>query len=209
MESEICVAYDACAPSSAYDERREVRGAQQMRATPDLAAVAALIGDPSRAAMLSALLGGYALPAGELARHARISAQTASAHLARLVAAGMLSVTPAGRHRYYALKGKEVAQALEALALIAPTQRPRSLTQSLEAQALCHARTCYDHLAGTLGVALTQGLIERGVIEGRQDTFEVTACGAEWLAQRGLNCAELAGSQRLFAPGCIDWRERK
>src|SRR3954453_16098073 len=125
MESEICVAYDACAPSSAYDERREVRGAQQMRATPDLAAVAALIGDPSRAAMLSALLGGYALPASELARHARITAQTASAHLAKLVNGGLLCVTRTGRHRYYALTSQEVAQALESLALIAPAPRLR------------------------------------------------------------------------------------
>jgi DNA-binding transcriptional ArsR family regulator len=180
-----------------------------MNTTPDLAAVAALIGDPSRAAMLSALLGGHALPAGELARHARVSAQTASAHLTRLVAAGILTVTPSGRHRYYALNGKEVARALESLALIAPAQRPRSLARSLEAEALCHARTCYDHLAGTLGVALAQGLIARGLVERHQDAFAVTAAGAEWLALRGVYPADLARSRRLFAPVCIDWSERK
>ena len=180
-----------------------------MNTTPDLAAIAALIGDPSRAAMLSALLGGYALPAGELARHARISPQTASAHLARLVAAGMLSVTPSGRRRYYSLNGKDVALALESLALIAPARRARTLAQSLEAEALCRARTCYDHLAGALGVALAQGLIDQGVIEWHQDTFAVTASGAEWLAQRGVDCADLFRSRRLFAPVCIDWSERK
>ena len=180
-----------------------------MNTTPDLAAIAALIGDPSRAAMLSALLGGYALPAGELARHARISPQTASAHLARLVAAGMLSVTPSGRRRYYSLSGKDVALALEALALIAPARRARTLGQSLEAEALCRARTCYDHLAGALGVAFTQGLIDQGLIERHQDTFAVTTSGAEWLARRGVDCADLIRSRRLFAPVCIDWSERK
>ncbi len=107
-----------------------------MTANPNIAAVAALMADPSRAAMLSTLLGGYSLPAGELARQAHISAQTASAHLARLVQAGLLSVNKTGRHRYYTLSSKEVAQALEALALIAPPQPVRSLHQGLEAQAL-------------------------------------------------------------------------
>src|SRR4051794_30879174 len=132
-----------------------------MAGTPDFAAVAALIADPSRAAMLSALLGGHALPASELARYARITPQTASTHLAKLVSGGLLSVTRTGRHRYYSLTSRDVAQALESLAVIAPAPRLRSLNESLEVQAIRRARTCYDHLAGTLGVALTQALIDR------------------------------------------------
>src|SRR4051812_36181790 len=129
-----------------------------MQAGPDLASVALLIGDPTRAAMLTALLGGQALPAGELAACAQISAQTASAHLAKLVGGGLLSVTNTGRHRYYRLKSPEVGTALEALAMIAPQERVRSLRQSEDARALRFARTCYDHLAGVVGVAITRSL---------------------------------------------------
>src|SRR5512146_823343 len=121
-----------------------------MHEVPDLAAAAALIADPSRAVMLSALLGGVSLPAGELARLAKITPQTASAHLAKLVEGGLLRLTVSGRHRYYCLAGKEVAQALESLALVAPQARVRSLNQSMQNQALQRARTCYDHLAGAL-----------------------------------------------------------
>ncbi len=180
-----------------------------MNATPDLAAVATLIADPSRAAILSALLGGYSLPAGELARFAKISPQTASAHFAKLVSGGLLSVTKTGRHRYYALSNKEVARALESLALIAPAQRVRSLNQRLETQAICHARTCYDHLAGTLGVRLAQALIDNQIIQQYEEVFEVTIDGAQWFAKFGINCVDLQAQQRVFAVACIDWSERK
>lgn len=180
-----------------------------MTANPDLAAVAALIADPSRAAMLSALLGGYCLPASELARHARISPQTASAHLARLVEGGLLSVRKSGRHRYYAISSKDVGRALEALALIAPAQRVRSLNQSLEAQALCRARTCYDHLAGSLGVRVTQALVDQRLIVLHDEIFEVTTTGLAWFDGLGIHCEQLQQKRRAFATLCIDWSERK
>lgn len=180
-----------------------------MSATPDLAAVAALIADPSRAAMLSVLLGGHALPAGELAQCAKISPQTASTHLAKLVSGGLLSVTQTGRHRYYYLSSKEVAQALESLSVIAPAPRVRSLNQGLEAQAIRHARTCYDHLAGKLGVSLTQALLDRQIVQQYGEAFEVTADGMVWFTKLGIDCAALQKQRRAFAVICIDWSERK
>jgi DNA-binding transcriptional ArsR family regulator len=176
---------------------------------PDLAAVAALIADPSRAAMLSALLGGHSLPAGELARFAKVSAQTASTHLAKLVSGGLLTVTQTGRHRYYALRNKEVAHALETLAIIAPAQRVRSLSQGLEAQSIRHARTCYDHLAGTLGVMFTEALLDQHIIARNGEHFDVSETGTAWFANWGINCQALQQKRRTFAVACIDWSERK
>ncbi len=124
-----------------------------MAVDPNIASVAALIGEPARAAMLTALLGRRPLAASELARCAGISPQTGSAHLAQLVAGGLLSVTPNGRHRYYRLAGPQVAEVLEALAALAPAAPIHSLRQFDEARAIRFARTCYDHLAGVVGVA--------------------------------------------------------
>src|SRR6185437_8327833 len=129
---------------------------------PNVAAVAALIADPARAAMLTALLDGKALPAGELAYASGITAQTASSHLAKLLAGGLVAVESEGRHRYYRLAGAQIAQALEQLASIrpaGPVVRRRAL--SAEAKELRFARCCYDHLAGQIGVAVTQALEER------------------------------------------------
>jgi DNA-binding transcriptional ArsR family regulator len=120
----------------------------------DIAPVAALMGDRGRAAMLTALLDGRPLAAGELARTAGVSAQTASAHLARLLDGGLVTVVRQGRHRYYRLAGPEVAEVIEALSRISPAVEVRSLRQSREARRLHRARSCYDHLAGEAGVAL-------------------------------------------------------
>jgi DNA-binding transcriptional ArsR family regulator len=182
---------------------------QAMSAIPDLATVAALIADPSRAAMLSALLGGVALPAGELAHRARISPQTASAHLARLVAGGLLSVTTAGRHHYFRLSNAHVAQALESIALIAPARPVRSLNEGLEVKAVRRARTCYDHLAGALGVALTQALIDQGLLIQHDEAFEVSGAGERWLHTFGVDCLQSRRTRRVFAAACLDWSERK
>src|SRR5260370_25429496 len=127
-----------------------------MAVDPNIASVAALIGEPARAAMLTALLGRRPLAASELARCAGISPQTGSAHLGQLVAGGLLSVTPNGRHRYYRLAGPHVAEVLEALAVIAPAAPICSLRQCDEAPAICFAMTCYAHLAAELGAALPQ-----------------------------------------------------
>jgi DNA-binding transcriptional ArsR family regulator len=130
----------------------------------DVATVAALFADPGRARMLAALADGRALPASMLADEAGVAASTASEHLTRLVAGGLLTVERSGRHRYYRLAGDRVAAAVESLALIAPVQPVRSLRESTRAAALRRARTCYDHLAGRLGVALTEALVEQGAL---------------------------------------------
>ena len=146
-----------------------------MRSEPDVASVAALIGDPSRSAMLAALIDGRALPAGELAAAAGLSLSGASAHLARLTDGGLLTMEREGRHRYYRLAGPQVASALEDLALLAMRpRRPRA--RSPETDALRRARTCYDHLAGELGVTLAQALEQRGLLmAGEGKRLEVTA----------------------------------
>jgi len=179
---------------------------------PDLAAVASLIADPARASMLSALLGNIALPAGELARLARITPQTASAHLAKLVEGNLLSVTALGRHRYFRLRDRSVAQVLESLALLAAPARVTSLNDSLERKAIHRARTCYDHLAGALGVGLTQALMDNGFVEDHGDAYEVTQAGETWFHSFGIDCSELQQKRRAFARfarSCLDWSERK
>src|SRR3954451_16482961 len=124
----------------------------------DIASVAALFADRTRAAMLTALLDGRPLAAGELARAAGVTAQTASSHLARLLDGGLVTVLKQGRHRYYELTGPDVAEAIEALGRIGPPIQVRRLRQSRAAQALQAARTCYDHLAGRAGVELFAAL---------------------------------------------------
>lgn len=166
-----------------------------------IARLAGMIGDPSRAAMLAALLGGESLPAGELARRARVSASTASAHLARLAEAGLIVQRRAGRQRLYALAGVDVAEALEALARIAPPVAPEPVMRPLR-----FARTCYDHLAGRLGVLLTDKMIERGLLT---PGFEVSAHGESWLEGLDIDVGELRRGRRRFARPCLDWTERR
>jgi DNA-binding transcriptional ArsR family regulator len=180
-----------------------------MNTYPNLAAVATLIAEPARASMLSALLGDIALPAGELARLAKIAPQTASTHLAKLVQGNLLSVTTVGRHRYFRLRDKNVAQVLESLALIAPAARVNSLNDSLEGKAIHRARTCYDHLAGVLGVGLTEAFVENGFIQHHGEAYEVTRTGEQWFHSFGIDCTPLQHRHRTFARACLDWSERK
>lgn len=180
-----------------------------MQTEPDLSTVAALIGDPARATILSALLGGVALPASELAYRAHITAQTASAHLGKLVEGGLLGVERSGRHRYYRLKNAEVARVLETLAAISPAPHLKTRVQSEEYDTLCFARTCYDHLAGKLGVALTQALLARDLIREGEQAYALTEAGSNWLAGWEIDEAVLRKGRRLFAPTCLDWSERQ
>jgi DNA-binding transcriptional ArsR family regulator len=169
------------------------------------AEAATLAGEPARAAMLHALLGGRALTAGELARAAGIASSTASGHLARLTEAGLLAVERQGRHRYHRLAGPSVAAMLESILYVAhgtasvPATGPRD-------EALRAARTCYDHLAGRLGVALADGLVARGFVELGGDGGVVTAAGREALAAVGLS---LAPGRRALCRPCLDWSERR
>jgi DNA-binding transcriptional ArsR family regulator len=176
---------------------------------PDIAPVAALFAEPSRAAMLRALLDGRALTAGELAKVAGVSAATASEHLARLLDGGLVVVRRQGRHRYYELSGPPVADALESLSLISHDMPPRSLRQSGEARALAAARTCYDHLAGRAGVELLDAMLRTGVLVSDEDEYDVTASGSEVLASFGVDVDEVRGSRRRFAGACLDWTQRR
>ncbi len=135
-----------------------------MTGDADLSVIGAALAEPARARIVLALGDGRALPASVLAAEAGVAPSTASAHLGRLVGAGLLDVVPQGRHRYYRLAGPEVGALLEALARVAPAGPVRSLRQGTRAEALRRARTCYDHLAGRLGVALLRSLLDRSVL---------------------------------------------
>jgi DNA-binding transcriptional ArsR family regulator len=176
----------------------------------DLAPIGALLGHPARAAMLAALADGRALPAGELARHARIAPATATAHLRQLVDGGLVRARPQGRHRYHELAGPDVATALEAIARIAPPAAIRSLRQNQAQQRIVEARTCYDHLAGRLGVELRDRLLADGALRPSSDRDHVlTDLGRDRLVAVGLNPDALVRSRRVLARTCIDWTHRR
>lgn len=178
-------------------------------ADPDVAGVAGLIGDPVRAAMLLALLDGAALPATELAYRGGASPQAASAHLRKLVDGRLLAVAVAGRQRRYRLAGRDVAHAVEALLAVAPPARVAALTQSLAMERLRAARTCYDHLAGRLGVAVADALVRRGVLRVGRGEFQVTPRGERFFGGLGIHVAALRHRRRALARACTDWTERR
>ncbi len=175
-----------------------------------VSSVAFLIAEPARAAMLIVLADGRALPASELAYAAGVSAQTASFHLAKLLDSGLLTVEKEGRHRYFRLAGSDVALALEHLAAIGPMPPARYQPISREAQSLRFARRCYDHLAGQLGVVVTQGLQEQGfIVPAAEKQFVVTQLGMEWFGSMGLDVSALKPTRRGLARQCLDWTERR
>ncbi|HZG14498.1 MAG TPA: winged helix-turn-helix domain-containing protein [Candidatus Bathyarchaeia archaeon] len=180
-----------------------------MSTYPNFAYIAGLIGDPTRAAILNSLLDGRALPASELAYMARVSPQTASAHLAKLVEGGLLGVETQGRHRYYRLASAQVAQVLETLSTMAPPVQVRSLRQSDQLKEVRHARTCYDHLAGHLGVEVTKQLLERKLIAQTDDGYEVTTTGEGWFQRFGIDLDAIRQKRRALARPCLDWSERR
>jgi DNA-binding transcriptional ArsR family regulator len=169
----------------------------------DIAAAAALMADPSRAAVLMELTDGRALPPSELAEVAGVSRSTMSEHLAKLQKAGFLAVERGGRNRYYRLSGPEVATAVEALAALAPRAEVHSLRQANRAGALGAARTCYGHLAGELGVGITDALLDRGLVEREGEVFLLTDPGAAFLRDLGIAKPPRAGKS------CNDWSERR
>ncbi|MBS1846052.1 MAG: winged helix-turn-helix transcriptional regulator [Actinobacteria bacterium] len=169
----------------------------------DISAAAALMADPSRAAVLVELTDGRALPPSELAEVAGVSRSTMSEHLAKLQKAGFLVVDRGGRNRYYRLSGPAVATAVEALAALAPRSEVRSLRQANRAGALRAARTCYGHLAGELGVGIADAMIDRGLVEREGEVFLLTAPGAEFFGDLGIEKPPRAGKS------CNDWSERR
>lgn len=176
---------------------------------PDVATLAALIGEPARAAMLLELMTGRALTASELAARADVSPSTASEHLARLVDGGLLTREAQGRHRYYRLATPRVARVLESLATLArPAPAPAPPSHELH-QDFRFARTCYDHLAGRLGVMVMDALLGRGILAEQDGGYRVTRGGQAWFAAFGIDVEQLRRARRAFARRCLDCTERR
>lgn len=180
----------------------------------DIATIAALIGDPARANILSALMGGQALTAGELSWHAGVGAPTTSGHLAKLSEAGLLVMERQGRHRYYRLASADIAQAMESLMALAATGPRRHRPPGPKDEALRMARTCYDHLAGRLGIALAGSLDARGHVILGDGGALLTEAGRDFLTSQGVALADrndggAAGGRRPLCRVCLDWSERR
>jgi DNA-binding transcriptional ArsR family regulator len=190
--------------------------AEAMVTTTSLAELAALVGDPARANMLIALMEGRALTATELAHVAGVTPQTASGHLARLSAAGLLGIEKQGRHRYHRLASRDIARMLEGMMNIAASitaPRGKRVVVGPRDQALRAARTCYDHLAGRLGVAIADTMAADGRIELGPEGGVVTEDGLRFLRSLGIDgpteAAASSGSRRPFCRPCLDWSERR
>lgn len=180
-----------------------------VRHEPRLARIAAMIADPARSRMLAYLLDGHRASAGELAGAASVGASTASAHLAKLVDAGLLADERRGRHRYFRIADAEVAHALEALALVAERGSHEARWQADDRRDLRQARRCYGHLAGALGVALCESLMREGrLAPGPDGRFAPTAAGTAWLGAIGVDL-DAAPRSRLTCYACLDWSERR
>jgi DNA-binding transcriptional ArsR family regulator len=180
-----------------------------MLSDASIAPVAALVADRARAAMLLALADGRVLPACDLALQAGVKAPTASAHLARLVQGGLLRVEREGRHALYRLASPEVARALEALATLAPPRAAGSFREGQHGRALRLARSCYDHLAGQVGVGLTASLLARGALRSRGATYLLTPAGERTMHRLGVDVESARRTRRAFARPCLDWSERR
>jgi DNA-binding transcriptional ArsR family regulator len=175
-----------------------------------IAEIGALVGDSARANMLVALMGGQALTASELAWRAGVTAQTTSGHLAKLTQAGLLAVARQGRHRYYRLASPLVGRMLEGVMAVASVQSPpRYRPRSRIDDALQQARTCYDHLAGRLGVALADALAAKSYLVLSEDGGTTTRRGDRFFAKWGIDLAEAANQRRCFCRPCLDWSERR
>jgi DNA-binding transcriptional ArsR family regulator len=174
-----------------------------------LADLAAQLADRSRVMMVLSLMDGGSRPATELALLANISAPSASMHLAKLVHAGILSVSSAGRSKYYRITSPEMAHAIEALGVASTPTTHGEDGRKLVTNPWGFARTCYDHLAGTLGVELALALQHRGYLRAQDRDFELTQAGAAWLQEFGVDWQVLKTRKRAFAPQCLDWTERR
>lgn len=179
-----------------------------MPTNANIAFIGSLLGDETRAAMVSALLDGRALTARELAQGAGITPQTGSFHLSKLATAGLVKIRPQGRHRFYRLASPEIARAIQALTRIVPN--PKAKPAAKRKNDVCFARTCYGHLAGYLGLAVAEALQARGVIKPiGDDDFQVPPVGEQFFDELGIDLGELRKGRRLFARQCLDWSERK
>lgn len=180
-----------------------------MKDGPNIIGIAALIGDHARAEVLTALMSGMALTATELADIAGVTKQTISAHLAKLVDAGLLAVEAQGRHRYFRLADDDVAQLLESLMNVAFRTGALRLRSSPREPALRKARVCYDHLAGELGVLLYERLLARGAFAPDAAGLRLTEAGSAIAGALGVDVTAASGTRRAFCRTCLDWSERR
>ena len=179
-----------------------------MKEGPVISSVASLIGDPARANMMTALMDGRALTVSELAEAAGVTIQTASGHLAKLDAAGLLKAEKQGRHRYFRLSGSDVGEVLEGLMGLAQRTGAVRVRTGPKDNALRTARVCYDHLAGEKGVAMLDAMLARGLMEDADD-LRLTREGRAFAAGFGIDVAALEGGRRPLCRSCLDWSERK
>lgn len=171
--------------------------------------IATLIGDPVRALILWTLLDGRAYTATELAISTNTSPQNISMHLGKLIHADLLIAEKQGRHRYYRFSREEVAYAIEAIAHLIPNEKQKKIVSHQYNAAITHCRTCYDHLAGKIGVSIADSLLKQRVIISKVNNFELTTNGEKWLLQLGINLPELRKQRRIFLRPCLDWSERR
>ncbi|MBD0414887.1 ArsR/SmtB family transcription factor [Oryzicola mucosus] len=181
-----------------------------MKDGPDIARIAALVGDPARANMLSALMDGGALTASELALEAGVTLQTASSHLAKLTEGGLLKLKSQGRHRYYALSGYQVAAMLESISGVAASSGPTRTRPGPRDSSLREARICYDHLAGIHAVDMFESFAARGILEVQDETVSLGPQGHGFFSARGIDIETLGKkSRRPVCRGCLDWSVRR
>jgi DNA-binding transcriptional ArsR family regulator len=181
-----------------------------MKAGPDIAMVASLVGDPARSNMLTALMSGRALTASELAQEAGVTPQTASSHLAKLEAGGLIEPEKQGRHRYYRLTGEDVAGVLEGLAGLAARAGHMRVRTGPKDPALRRARICYDHLAGDLGVQMLDSLKKQRLVRQSKETMELTGEGRRFMASAlQIDADTLEHPRRPVCKACLDWSERR
>lgn len=180
-----------------------------MREGPDISQVGALIGDPARANILVALMDGRALTATELAAIAGVTAQTASTHLARLEAGGLIRPQKHGRHKYFSLAGAAVGQLIEQLSIFAADRGHLRHRPGPKDAAMRKARVCYDHLAGDLGVRMFDSLVARQHLAFADDGIALAPDGERFVTQFGIDLSTLRASRRPLCRCCLDWSERR
>ncbi|HEX4151612.1 MAG TPA: helix-turn-helix transcriptional regulator [Steroidobacteraceae bacterium] len=180
-----------------------------MKDGPNIARIAALLGDPARAEVLTALIAGHALTATELATIAGVTKQTMSAHLSKLLDASLIAVDQQGRHRYFRLADDDVAGLLESLMGLALRTGAVRIISSPREPALRRARICYDHLAGEAGVTVYEGLMHRRYLEMSHDGLRPTESGVAWFSRLGVDTEAAARQRRTFCRPCMDWSERR
>ncbi|WP_410982579.1 ArsR/SmtB family transcription factor [Bacillus cereus] len=175
----------------------------------NVAKIASLISDTSRATILVQLLDGRPHPATELAHAAKIQPQTASFHLQKLYEAQTIDVEKHGRHRYYKIANHEIAESLKKILYLTPPEPVQSFKQSKESKEIQYAQTCYDHLAGKLGVEITNSLLNNNILIKEDLQFKVSKNGQEFFERFGINLDSLHKKRRFFSKGCLDWSKRQ